>query len=302
MDAREATGAGLLEGAGIRAGDLDLLSGGPPCQGFSKQRRGSHLFEDPRNGLVLEYARLVRETAPRAFLFENVKVVGQKRGRELVDGLADILTDWDIHHFQVDASDFGLAQTRGRFLMIGLRRDLGAAPPILLKSAGGSTVRDAIGDLPPPPDDCSDHPDHANHGKARLSALNIARIRQVPQGGEWRDLPLHLRMACHTRVEGATGGWPDVFGRLEWEGRCPTLTGGFDSFTRGRYGHPEQDRPLTLREGARLQGFPDSYVFHGTRQDIKKQIGNAVPPPLARAAGEAILASLEAAEDLRYAA
>ena len=85
------------------------------------------------------------------------------------------------------------------------------------------------------------------------------------------------------------GGWPDVYGRLEWDGTCPTITAGFDSFTRGRYGHPEQHRSLTLREGARLQGFPDKFRFYGTRHDVRLQIGNAVPPPLAHAAGKALI-------------
>lgn len=83
-----------------------------------------------------------------------------------------------------------------------------------------------------------------------------------------------------------------MYGRLEWEGQCPTITAGFDSFTRGRYGHPEQHRSLTLHEGALLQGFPPKFRFYGTRYDVRVQIGNAVPPPLARAAGQAIKAVL----------
>ena len=86
-----------------------------------------------------------------------------------------------------------------------------------------------------------------------------------------------------------SGGWPDVYGRLEWDKQCPTITAGFDSFTRGRYGHPEQHRAITLREGAMLQGFPHDYRFYGTRHDMRLQIGNAVPPPVAKAAGQAIV-------------
>ena len=107
-----------------------------------------------------------------------------------------------------------------------------------------------------------------------------------PQQGEcvWHRARRHIQIA--------TGGWPDVYGRLKWDGQCPTITGGFDSFTRGRYGHPLQDRPLTPREAARLQGFPDDFVFLGTRADIRRQIGNAVPPPLARIIGRAIIDQL----------
>ena len=89
-----------------------------------------------------------------------------------------------------------------------------------------------------------------------------------------------------------SGGWPDVYGRLEWDGQCPTITGGFDSFTRGRYGHPQSHRPLTPREAARIQGFPDWFIFHGTRADIRSQIGNAVPPPIGKVVGRQIAAAL----------
>jgi DNA (cytosine-5)-methyltransferase 1 len=286
-DAWQADGRGLLAAAGLDS--VDLFSGGPPCQGFSKQRRGAHLLEDPRNGLVLEYARLIGEAAPKAFLFENVEIVGQKRGRDLIAELADRLCGYDIHQFLVNSADFGLAQARGRFVMIGLRSDLAAPAPFLVKAAARATVRDAIGDLPPPPDDCSEHKKFANHIKCRISEANVARIKHVPQGGGWKDIPYDLRLPCHKAVDGAKGGWPDVYGRLAWDGQCPTITAGFDSFTRGRYGHPEQHRALTLREGARLQGFPDAFRFTGNRDAVRRQIGNAVPPPLAKAAGEAIL-------------
>jgi DNA (cytosine-5)-methyltransferase 1 len=112
------------------------------------------------------------------------------------------------------------------------------------------------------------------------------------------DIPHELRLSCHKRVDTNSGGWPDVYGRLEWNGLCPTITGGFDSFTRGRYGHPLQDRPLTPREAARIQGFPDSFIFFGTRADIRSQIGNAVPPPLAEAVGFEIICSLLRADGI----
>ena len=99
---------------------------------------------------------------------------------------------------------------------------------------------------------------------------------------------MSLRLACHQNADVTSGGWPDVYGRLQWDGQCPTITAGFDSFTRGRYGHPAQNRSLTLREGARLQGFPDTFRFFGTRHDVRLQIGNAVAPPVAKAAGEAV--------------
>lgn len=292
MDASLVSGAELLRAAGLRRGELDLFSGGPPCQGFSKQRRGASLLEDARNRLVLDFARLVREMDPRAFLFENVAIFGQKRGKPFIAEIADMLSNYEITCFQVCGSDFGLAQTRSRFLMIGIRRDMGAIRPELETSNDFVSVYDVIGDLPPPPDDYSVHPDHFNHQKCRITALNEERFSHVPQGGGWQDIPWALRLPCHKVADVKTGGWPDVYGRLRWDGQCPTITVGFDSFTRGRYGHPEQNRAITPREAARLQGFPDSFQFLGNRMDVRTQIGNAVPPPLAKAAGLAVIRAL----------
>ncbi len=292
-DVRLLDGGALLRKLDLAS--VDILSGGPPCQGFSKQKRGAHLALDERNGLVLEYARLVSEIQPRAFLFENVKIFGQKRGMRILDQLEDALSDYWVHRYFVNSSDFGLAQQRDRFIMVGIHRDVSDKRPRLTNSIKRATIRDVIGDLPPPPDDYTEHATLPNHIKCRITALNEERFRHVPPGGGWPDIPANLRLDCHNEVDSSKGGWPDVYGRLEWEGQCPTITAGFDSFTRGRYGHPEQHRSLTLREGARLQGFPDNFRFYGTRYDIRLQIGNAVPPPLGRAVGAAIKKVLEEA-------
>lgn len=286
MDARKVTGNQLLQLAGLSS--VDVISGGPPCQGFSKQKRGAHLLTDKRNVLVLEYARIVEETRARAFIFENVEIFGQKRGGDLIEEIRQSLSGYRIYTFFVSSSNFGLAQKRGRFLMLGFSRDEADITPVLRQTKKIATVRDAIGDLPSPPDDYSEHPCFPNHIKCRITKLNEERFSHVPQGGGWQDIPAHIRLRCHQNADIKSGGWPDVYGRLAWDGQCPTITAGFDSFTRGRYGHPEQNRSLTLREGARLQGFPDSFRFYGTRHDVRLQIGNAVPPPVAEAAGEAV--------------
>lgn len=288
LDASCVKGEDLLAMAGLQRRELDLFSGGPPCQGFSKQRRGAAHLQDPRNRLVLDFARLVSEMEPRAFLFENVAIFGQKRGQPFIKEIADMLSDYVMTCFQVCGSDFGLAQTRSRFLMIGIRGDQAHATPVLETSDEFVTVRDVIGDLAPPPEDYSEHPDHFNHQKCKITARNEERFSYVPQGGGWQDIPWDLRLPCHQVADVRSGGWPDVYGRLTWEGQCPTITVGFDSFTRGRYGHPEQHRAITPREAARLQGFPDDFRFLGNRMDVRTQVGNAVPPPLAKAAGLAI--------------
>lgn len=291
-DAACLNGADLLEHAQLAPGRLSLFAGGPPCQGFSKQKRGAHLG-DERNGLVLHYVRLVQELRPRYFLFENVAIFGQKRGKQYLEEMAARLSEYRLYPGFYNSADFGLAQTRERFVMIGQRQDQLAA--VYLPSANSesrATVGEVLAGLPEPPLDFTEHPDFPNHQRARVTPINIERFSHVPQGGGWQDIPYNLRLPCHRVANPSTGGWPDVYGRLRADGQCPTLTGGFDSFTRGRYGHPLQDRPLTPREAARLQGFPDNYTFVGTRADIRSQIGNAVPPPLARAFGQAILRML----------
>lgn len=292
-DAREVTAALLRDKCGLKNGSqVDLFAGGPPCQGFSKQKRGAHLG-DERNALVKEYLRLVRELRPRAFLLENVAMFAQVRGRKLLQEFEDTLHEYSLNGQFYVAANYGVAQTRERFILVGIREDVETtfvAPQPT--TPVWPTVQDAIGDLPEPPDDYSNHPEYPNHQAARVTAINIERFSHVPQGGGWKDIPMHLRLKCHKTVDTTTGGWPDVYGRLCWDGQCPTVTGGFDSFTRGRYGHPKSDRPLTPREAARIQGFPDDFVFLGTRHDIRHQIGNAVPPPLGKAVGKAIMDAL----------
>lgn len=298
LDAAQVSGKQLLEYAGLAQGELDVLSGGPPCQGFSKQKRGAHLLNDDRNRLVLHYARLVEETAAKSFIFENVEIFGQKRGRALIDAIRERLYQYRIYTFFVCSSDFGLAQTRGRFFMLGIHKDCDSSVPVIAYSGKHRSVRDVIGHLPPPPADYSEHPDHPNHIKCKITKLNEERFSHVPPGGGWQDIPFDIRLPCHQVADPTKGGWPDVYGRLRWDGQCPTITAGFDSFTRGRYGHPEQHRSLTLHEGALLQGFPESFRFYGTRHDVRLQIGNAVAPSVAKAAADALARALTKAPAL----
>ena len=295
-DAAELTAEYIFKITGLSKGELDVFAGGPPCQGFSKQKRGAH-NGDSRNDLVSEYIRLVYELEPRVFFFENVAIFGQKRGRKYLAEMHERLFNYQITSHFFNSADFGLAQTRERFIAVGVRRDLEAVyhlpEPTHKKPL---TVGDVLKGLPEPPLDYSDHPDFPNHQRARVTEANIKRFSFVPQGGGWQDIPMEYRLECHKNADTKSGGWPDVYGRLEWDGQCPTITGGFDSFTRGRYGHPLHDRPLTPREAARIQGFPYDFVFCGTRADIRSQIGNAVPPPLSEAVGLEIMKTLLCAD------
>lgn len=291
-DASNLKGEEILTKINIKKGELPLFTGGPPCQGFSKQKRGAHLG-DTRNQLILEYIRLVTELEPRFFLFENVAIFGQKRGRKYLDDMLNSLNKYQIYPHFYNSADYGLAQTRERFIAVGRRKDQNTEFVIPKPTVEKwKTVSEVIGDLPEPPMDYTDHPDYPNHSRARVTDINIKRFSYVTPGRGWQDIPYELRLKCHKKADTKAGGWPDVYGRLCGDGQCPTITGGFDSFTRGRYGHPIQNRPITPREAARLQGFPDTFVFLGNRGDIRSQIGNVVPPPLAKTVGLEIIKCL----------
>jgi DNA (cytosine-5)-methyltransferase 1 len=296
MDARTLAGDRILRQIGLGRGELDLFAGGPPCQGFSLQRRRGY-ESDERNDLVSEYFRLVEEILPRAFLLENVVMLGKLRGRRYTnEGFSRLhQLGYQITAGEVNCASYGIAQTRKRFIAVGVRG--GGAfqfPPYTHKPTNWETVRSAIGDLPDCPEDFTEHPDFSNHIRCRVTKRNLEMLSHVPPGGGWRDIPKRLWLDCMNRWDGKTsGGWPDVYGRLEWSGQCPTITAGFDSFSRGRYTHPSWDRAITPREAARLQTFPDRIRFFGTRHDVRLQIGNAVPPKIAVAFGEAIRGHLE---------
>lgn len=287
LDAESVSGEDLMRLANLSPGECDLLAGGPPCQGFSLQRRGAR--QDPRNRLSMLFLQWVKDLRPKAFLIENVPAITTVRGREVLQAVADTVADlgYGLNITTVNAVDYGAAQNRRRAFIVGMsdQREF-QWPPV---SQIRRNVRDAIGDLPSPPLDGSCHPSVPNHYReARLSAKNIARIRAVPEGGNRLDLPEHLWLECHKTGHRHL----DTYGRLAWNQPSGTITARFDSFTRGQFGHPVEDRSITLREGARLQGFPDNFIFLGNREEGARMIGNAVPPPLARSFGVALAAQL----------
>lgn len=285
----------LLELASCRIGGCALVAGGPPCQGFSVQRRGDDW--DDRNGLIFEFLQLVKNISPEMFLMENVSALAGRRGKAF---LLDFVTEAQRARYHVsvsvlDAANYGVPQHRRRAFVVGERDD---RPPTFQfptpthSDRTWRTVRAAIGDLPSPetePDRASNIP---NHEAGRISEINRLRISFVPPGGGREDIPEHLRLPCH-RASAAKIGHRNVFGRLHWDFPASTITTKCNSFTRGKFAHPEENRNITMREAARLQGFPDSFVFVGNRVAVAHQIGNAVPPPLARQLGKALLEALD---------
>jgi len=287
----------LLAAAGMAPGDCDLLAGGPPCQGFSVQRRGAD--KDLRNHLVLRYLAFIEGIRPKFFLMENVRGLMSKRGMPYFNRMLERTQElgYAVRVAKLNAAGFGVPQERIRVFMVGERctaRDGSYAfPEPPFEARDYRTVRSAIGDLPTPPEDGSPHPEYPLHFReARLSKTNLERFRYIPEGGGRDDLPPHLQLPCH--VNNPSHRHKDVYGRMAWDSPAPTLTARFDSFSRGRFGHPVDHRTITLREGARLQTFPDDFHFLGNREEVARQIGNAVPPLLARVLGETILQCLAA--------
>ncbi len=270
-----------------------LVAGGPPCQGFSVQRRGGE--EDPRNSLPLAFFSLINALDPPFFLFENVRGIRRRHGEAILAAFLEeaYKAGYVCHAEVLDAVHYGVPQVRKRLFVVGEKSPTGDVwfefPARTTDERSEETrVGYAFRGLPEPPPDYSDHPTVPNHRRTRLSDQNLERIRHVPQGGGMKDLPERLRVKAH-QAGPEKIGHRYVYGRLHLDEPAATITARFDSFTRGKFGHPTQDRNITLREGARLQTFPDDFVFLGGQEEIAAQIGNAVPPVLGRALGAAIL-------------
>jgi DNA (cytosine-5)-methyltransferase 1 len=261
-----------------------LLAGCAPCRSFSQQRRGSVRGHDAT--LLGAFRRLVGELEPGVVLIENVpgltKVPGFSTFRRLLSTLQDM--DYSIAQGILNARDFGVPQHRRRFVLIASR----LGDPELPKPTRGSqgspyeTVRDWIAHFPPIAAG-EEHTSVPNHVAAALTDRNLRRLQATPHdGGDRSSWPTDLRLACHV---GRNREYTDVYGRLWWDRPAPTLTGRCHSVSNGRYGHPEQDRAISLREAASLQTFPDDYVFFGYRSHVAQHIGNAVPVRLAEVLG-----------------
>lgn len=287
-DIKDMLEGALLKRCNLQRGELFLLAGGPPCQGFSVQRRGSDT--DVRNDLVLKYGQMVEELFPCFFVMENVSGIAGKRGKTILSQLIETVSNigYDVFIKLLDAQEYGVPQRRKRYIIVGKRKDIDSIYHYPTPVSFKRTVRQTIGSLPKPPEDGSSYPGDCLHRRDRLSELNLQRLKAL-KPGEGRDaLPKELLAECH-KISSSIIGHRSVYGRMAWDEVAPTITARFDSFTRGQFGHPEQLRSITLREGAMLQTFPNDYAFSGSKVDVARQIGNAVPPLLAEAIGKSII-------------
>lgn len=296
----------------VEATEIDIVVGGPPCQAYSTL--GKRLMGDLRGNLFQEYYRVLEEFNPKLFLFENVKGLLSMKGGELLKTIVSLFESlgYKVQYKLLNATDFGVPQIRERVIIIGskLKNDFKYPPQTHCDAKecfdlfGNRlqpylTLEEAISDLPfiksgeerfeyasepqnefqkmmrvNAPEKLMDH--NAPNNNAKL----VKMMELLPDGGTPEDLPKELR---------PTSGFKNTYCRLWWNRPSTTITRNLSTPSSSRCIHPKAPRPLTTREGARIQCFPDSYQFYGSRSDRNLQIGNAVPTFLSTALARAIL-------------
>lgn len=263
--------------------DADIVVGGPPCQGFSNLNSvKTEELEDERNTLWRQYMRVVEEIDPDVFLIENVpRFLKSGQGARTVQIAEDLGYTTVVDTLW--AHQYGVPQKRKRGFVIGSKLGVPFFPEELDEEI--RTVKDAFGDLPEEPTEENWHV-----SRKRVTQLSKDRMEEVPKGGNRFDIPENLLPECWKNKD---RGGTDLYGRLWWDRPSVTIRTEFYKPEKGRYLHPEANRSITIREGARLQTFPDDFEFVGPRTRVAPQIGNALPPKLAYHLAEAIKMHLE---------
>jgi len=294
-----------VDNSGVfKLGDVDVIIGGPPCQGFSmagaRIRQG--FIDDPRNYLFKHYFNVVRAVKPKVFVMENVKGMLTMQGGKIFEEIKNTFTNADLldgqpyylYYRVVKATEFGIPQKRERLIIIGTtkndvefdkmwektKEEIKKEIPTYFDEV---SVFDAIGNMPevtkdgkivnPKPQ--SEYEKYLaaslevieNHTQSRHSAVAIERMKQIKNGENY--------MVLDEEISSVHSG---SYGRLYWDEQASTITTRFDTPAGGRFIHPVENRTLTPREAARIQSFPDDFVFYGDKRSISRQIGNAVPP------------------------
>lgn len=273
----------------IRGGDISMIAGCAPCQPFSTYSRSGRSKKRGDDWQLVEtFGRLVNEVQPELVTMENVP---QLLDHPVFDQFLGSLENYSVEWSVIQATRVGIPQTRKRLVLIASK--LGADGLALPQDEQKpKTVRGAIGRLRPIKAGESDPHDRL-HVASRLSDTNLERIRHSKPGGTWRDWPEELQAACHRKSTGAT--YPSVYGRMSWDEASPTITTQCFGYGNGRFGHPEQDRAISLREAAILQTFPPRYKFVRPGEPVRfsvlgRLIGNAVPVRLGEVVGETVVA------------
>jgi DNA (cytosine-5)-methyltransferase 1 len=298
-DIKEFSIADLAHDFGVKEGDIDIVVGGPPCQAYSTV--GKRLIDDPRGKLFQEYFRLIKELRPKLFVFENVKGLLSMQGGQLIKTIIALFESIGYHMNMrlLNAADYGAPQIRERVILVGTQsarpflypqpthfnpelgepRNKGLKPYV--------SLGEALGDLPSIKSGeratsyaCEPQNDYQRamregapevieeHETARNNERLVALMEALPDGGSPKDVAEELR---------PKSGFANCYCKLWWNRPSTTITRNLGCPSSSRCVHPRDSRPLTTREGARLQGFPDHYIFCGSRADKHLQIGNAVP-------------------------
>lgn len=308
----------LSRDLGVKEGDIDIVVGGPPCQAYSTV--GKRLIDDPRGKLFQEYYRILKELRPKIFVFENVKGLLSMQGGDLIKTIISLFESIGYHMQMrlLNAADYGAPQIRERVILVGTldARPFKYPKPTHYDPEHGApadpsmkpyvTLGEALGDLPSmktgesatkyacePQNDYqrlmrANAPEEIQeHEVPKNNAKLVAIMEALPDGGSPKDIPEELR---------PNSGFANCYCRLWWNKPSTTITRNLGCPSSSRCIHPRDPRPLSTREGARLQGFPDDYIFCGKRGDKHLQIGNAVPTFLSRAIKNSVKSYLKGEE------
>lgn len=259
---------------------VDLLAGGVPCQSFS-QAGGRKGLDDPRGNLMLQFGSLVDQVEPKMFLIENVKGLLSHEGGATLKAIVEHLRrggKYEVGYQVLNSADYSVPQKRERVFIVGRRNDLGLTFEFPVKQATGKVLRDVLTDVPP-------------SAGAKYPAEKVALFKLIPPGGCWVHLPEELQKSYLGNSYFSGGGKRGILHRLSMDKPCLTLLCSPSQKQTERC-HPTEERPLTIREYARIQTFDDDYQFAGSVTSQYKQIGNAVPVELARQVAECVVFSL----------
>jgi len=270
-DIRELSTLRVKRKLGIKKGELDLLAGCPPCQGFSTMRtlNGGKRIRDDRNKLILDFQRFVEELLPKAVMMENVPGLQKNhRFKTLYRKLKEL--GYEVNHDVLNAADYGVPQRRRRLILIAAKS---GRIDFAKKSKELKTVRDAISNLPSAGSSGDPLHDYNEQRSEKIRRL----IKRIPKdGGSREDIGKKSQLICHKKCN----GFKDIYGRMAWDNVAPTITSGCTNPSKGRFLHPDENRAMTLREAALLQSFPKRYKFflHRGKESVSLMIGNALPP------------------------
>ncbi len=281
-----------------------ILVGCAPCQPFSlytnkkkESKKDDEKNPDGKWALLYSFARLIEETQPDIVSMENVPQLAKFNNGEVLRNFIDTLEDlnYKVTYSIVDAKDYGVPQRRKRLILLASKLgEIKLLPPTHNKT-NYVTVKKAIGHLAKIEDGIANTNDHL-HCARKLGDLNKKRIQATREGGFWRDWPEELKLACHKKEGGSS--FRSVYGRMSWDDVAPTMTTYCVGLGNGRFGHPEQDRAISMREAAIFQSFPENYIFLDPKKpassaNIARQIGNAVPVELGATIAKSIKKHLE---------